>query len=230
MGKKRDDYHNHHHRHRHHEEDVSHTMLGDRKAAMALASVGLLETILAGTWRHDVGIAVGCACLVLALFRLLISVPDFAGRLRRAVLGGGVKSSGGSSRYAAEMLEASSSSSSSAPLDVEAASRGDGAEPPNNTTTSNSSSNNSVHSAMGERAQLVLPMEEQGGGGSGGRAIDGRATVSCDTHRMMNSPVRRRILSALSVILGGFALALAAVHLASPDPRMATFPARCEVG
>ena len=202
MGKKRDDYYEYHLH-----QDLSHTMLSDRKSALGLGAVGLLETVLAAMWRHDVGIGVGVACLVLALFRLLISVPDVAERLRQTVLLRGVMRSRNSYE---------SSRRSSAPSDVEAATVGD----------------SGAHSA-GERAQLVLETDERsgasGGGGSGGGRrdiVDARA-ASCD-HRVINSPLRRGVVTALSVMFGGFALALAIVHLLSPDPRMSSFPSKCE--
>lgn len=214
MGKKRDDYYD-----GRRDEDLSHTMLADRKTAAALAAIGLLETVLAGQWHHDVGIGVGCACVILAFFRYLTSVPDVAGHLHRVMLGCGRgadrgASSSGSGSYTAEMMQ----QKTSAPFsnDVEAsASVSETDEPPHN---------DNVHSA-GERAQLVLQMDVRPSNGAGG-GFDALA-ASCD-RRMMNSPLRRWLLSALSVILGGFALALAVVHLASPDHGMAHFPTACD--
>jgi len=200
-------------------EDLSRTMLADRKAAAALAALGLLETVLASTWRHDAGIVVGCACLALSLVRCAISVPCASASVaytRRAGLRHG--HSGGDTVSGDRAAETQPQEEGEL-VDGYACGGGglvDGLAP------GDAPGNVDVHAghAAGERAQLVLPKDESVGAGGGGSA-------SCD-HRMMRSPRRRWVLSVLSVVLGCFCLALSIVHLVSPDPRIAAFPTLCE--
>jgi hypothetical protein len=85
--------------------------------------------------------------------------------------------------------------------------------------------------AGGERVSLVPPAqtedsaahEHEGASGPGATAAG-----SCDPFPRFPSTRTRRALSAASTILGVFCMALAAIHMSSPDPSLPHFPSYCK--